>query len=229
MHLIIGKDKNANEITHNLEKLPVILMAGQTGSGKSNLTHYFICSLLEQFSPEELKLVLVDCKQVEFNYFYKDSPYLLSPIIYCYKENVPTFNELMREIDSRKNSKNKKPFIFIAIDEFSDLMYFCPDKMEKLVESVAKDGSEIGMGLVLYTSRPGRDVITEKIDQAVQTRIGLETASDNDSEVIIHQKGCTELKGSGDGLYLRYIDSKPIHFQVPLITKEAIRKAVKSI
>lgn len=225
MHLNIGKDENGNEITHDFGKLPVILMAGATGSGKSNLTQHFTCSLIQQFSVEELKLVLFDCKQVEF-YNYKNSAYLFNPVGVCTNADLPLFEKLENEIEKRKQNSTNKPYIFIAIDEYSDLMSYCPDKLERLIELIAEHGSMVGIGLVLSTSRPGKDVITEKIDKAVQTRIGLVTASDNDSETIIHQKGCAALLGKGDGLYLRYIDSEPVHFQTPLITEEEIEKIV---
>lgn len=229
MNLVIGKDKKGKEVLHDLTKLPVILMAGETGSGKSNLTHHFICSLIKQFSQADLKLVLIDCKRVEFDSYYKNSPYLFSTIKYCNKKDSAIFDELTKEICRRMDSKNTKPFIFIAIDEFSDLVCYNPEQLENLVEAVSVSGPKTGIGMVLHTSRSGRDVITKKIDKVVQSRIGLKTASDSDSKMIIHQKGCTKLKGGGDGLYLRCSESPPIHFQAPLITDEDIKKTVNKI
>jgi len=220
--LVIGQKDDGRLLYHDLEKLPIILMAGTSGSGKTNLANCFIVSLLKRFQPKELNLFLVDCK-VEF-IFYKKLPNLFYPVSSSGAEGIRSFKNIEQEIDKRKQANIKTLFILVAIDEFSDLACQYPAQLENLVSKIAKDGAKIGIGLVLYTSIPSRDVITEKIDKVVETRIGFETASDNDSKRIIHQAGCTDLLGNGDGLYLRYIDSKPIRFQAPLITEEELEE-----
>ncbi len=227
--LIVGKKDNGELLYHYIGSYPVICLAGQTGSGKSNMIHSFICSLLRRFNYKNLNLFLVDCKQVEFNYFYKNIPHLFATVEHCAENDINIFDKLLAEIEKRKQQKIKKPYIFVAIDEFSDLAIQFPMQLEKIVEKIADLGSKIGVGLVMNTSRPSRDVITEKIDQAIKTRIGFETASDIDSQMIIKQKGCTELFGNGDGLYLIHTDSKPIHFQSPLITEEEIKETISKI
>lgn len=225
--LPIGFDSKGGCHYHNLSEDPILLMAGYTGSGKTNTLHNFICSLIIRFKLQELKLVLIDCKQVEFNSFYKDIPYLFSPIKYCNKEDILIFNELVKEIDSRRDSKRKKPFIFIVIDEFSDLAYMCRPELEKLVEKIAKYGSETGIGLAMNTSCPSNDVITPVIKSSAHSMLGLATASDVDSTTLIGRTGCEKLQGNGDGLYLPNHLQEPIHIQVPLIKGQQIKKAVK--
>jgi len=228
MNISIGSNDEGKEIVHNLTKLPVILMAGQSDSGKSILAHSIICSLIKQYKSSDLKLMLIDCKQVEF-IFYKNIPYLFVPVSNCCNSDIVVLDQINKEILRRKQVNIKKPFIFVVIDEFSDLAYQFPAQLESLVDKIAAAGSKTGVGLLLFTSRLDKEVITPKLDKLIETRIGFETASDIDSETIIHQKGCTELLGKGDGLYLRYSDSKPIHFQAPHVTEEEIEETVSII
>ena len=228
MNLLIGTSEKGKKIKHDIGKQPLVLMAGQTGSGKSNLAHSFICSLIKRLGPEELNLFLIDCKKVEF-IFYKELSHLFCPVTFCNKSGISKFEKMEKEINRRKQENIKKPFILVVIDEFSDLVCQYPVQLERLVEMIAADGSRVGVGLLLYTSRPAKDVITQKIDKLIETRIGFKTASDIDSQTIIHKRGCTELLGNGDGMYLKYLDSKPLHFQAPLITEEEIKEIIGKI
>jgi S-DNA-T family DNA segregation ATPase FtsK/SpoIIIE len=224
--LPIGFDSKGRPHYQNFSQSPILLMAGVTGSGKSNTLHNFICSSIIRFTPQELKLVLIDCKQVEFNN-YKDIPHLFSSVKYCSTEDIHIFDKLVGEIDSRRDSKTKKPFIFIVIDEFSDLSCQYPSELEKLVEKISKFGSTTGMGLAMHTSRPSIDVITTNIKSSAHSILGFATGSEIDSKTLIGKSGCEKLLGEGDGLFLPENSQEPIHIQVPLITDQQIKKIVQ--
>lgn len=223
----IGFDEKQKPIFQDLSKDPVIVMSGATGSGKSNITHNFICSLVLRFKSEYLNFILVDCKRVEFN-AYKALSNLFLPIAYCDNSVLEIFKNINNEVSKREKAKKKRPFVFIVIDEFSDLIYQCPLELEKLVEQIVNKGSKLGIGLCMNTCRPSTEVITKKIDQLVNSRIGFAMASEQDSMVIIHQSGCEKLLGQGDGLYLEDKKRIPIHFQAPLITDKEIENIINT-
>ncbi len=222
--LLIGEKADKTLVYHDLTKHPVILMTGATCSGKSNMIHSFICSLSQRFNSQDLALALIDCKLVEFDYLYKNIPNLFAPISHCGKSDFRIFKKLDKEIERRKSLSIKKPYIFIAIDEFSDLACQFPSELENLVEKISKYGSGVGIGLSMHTSRPGRDIITKKIDQIIQTRICFATASREDSILVTGREGAEKLSNPGECLYLITKKSEPIHLQTPLITDKEIKQ-----
>lgn len=224
--LIVGKKDDGKLLYHNFSAYPVVLISGQTGSGKSNLIHSFILGLLKKYNSNELKLFLVDCKQIEFG-DYKNNSYLFTPVKTCMQNDGQLFDKLFEEINKRKKNRTNKPYIFVAIDEFSDLAIQFLSQLEKLVEEISNFGTKIGIGLAMSTSRPSRDVVTDKIDKLVTTRIGFEFASDTDSQVILYQKGHFGLK-KGEGFYLKNFSANPIHFQsAPIVESEVEKIASK--
>ena len=236
----IGKDTTGQAIIGRLEKMPHLLLAGQTGSGKSVAINTLITSLLYRCSPAELKLIMVDPKQVELAP-YNDIPHLLTPVITepekCIsalkwavaemerrlrtfagvgKRNIQEFNEL--------DDSQSMPFIVVIIDELADLMMMAARDVEALVVRVAQKARAAGIHLVLATQRPSVDVITGLIKANVPGRIAFTTASQVDSRTIIDQGGAEKLLGMGDSLYMNASIPKPKRVQGALITdKETIK------
>ena len=234
MTFAIGKDTTGNPVIAQLEKMPHLLLAGQTGSGKSVAINTLITSLLYRLSPSELKLIMVDPKQVELAP-YNDIPHLLTPVITepekCIsalkwavaemerrlrtfagvgKRNIGEFNEL--------DDTQSMPFVVIVIDELADLMMMAARDVEALVVRVAQKARAAGIHLVLATQRPSVDVITGLIKANVPGRIAFTVASQVDSRTIIDQGGAEKLLGLGDILYMNASLPKPKRVQGALIT-----------
>ena len=225
----IGKDIAGNPVVADLAKMPHLLVAGQTGSGKSVMINDILTSLLYRNSPSDLKLILVDPKTVELTP-YNDIPHLLTPVITepekCIsalkwavaemerrykalsevsKRNIAEYNELKKE--------EGMPYIVIVIDELADLMMMAARDVEALIVRIAQKARAVGIHLVLATQRPSVDVITGLIKANVPARIAFTTASQVDSRTIIDQIGAEKLLGQGDMLLLTADMPKPKRVQ----------------
>jgi S-DNA-T family DNA segregation ATPase FtsK/SpoIIIE len=231
---VIGKDIVGNPVLGNLETMPHLLIAGQTGSGKSVMINTFLTSLLYKNSPADMKLILVDPKQVEMA-LYKDIPHLLSPVITEPEKCISALKWAIAEMERRlkafaevgkrnigeyNNVKKEEgmPYIVIVIDELYDLMAMAARDVEALVARLAAKARAAGIHLVLATQRPSVDVITGLIKANVPARIAFTTVSQVDSRTIIDQVGAEKLLGRGDLLFSIPEFPKPKRVQAALIT-----------
>jgi S-DNA-T family DNA segregation ATPase FtsK/SpoIIIE len=230
---VIGKDIAGLPIVGDLAKMPHLLVAGQTGSGKSVMINDILTSLLYRNSPSDLKLILVDPKQVELTP-YNDIPHLLTPVINepekCIsalkwavaemERRLKTMSEVgRRNIEEYNNLKKEEgmPYIVIVIDELADLMMVAARDVEALIVRLAQKARAAGIHLVLATQRPSVDVITGLIKANVPARIAFTTASQVDSRTIIDQIGAEKLLGRGDMLLLTSDMPKPKRVQAAFI------------
>jgi S-DNA-T family DNA segregation ATPase FtsK/SpoIIIE len=241
----IGRDIGGQPVIGDLAKMPHLLVAGQTGSGKSVMINDILTSLLYRNSPSDLKLILVDPKQVELAP-YNDMPHLLTPVINepekCIsalkwavaemerrlrtmaevgKRNIAEYNDLKQE--------EGMPYIVIVIDELADLMMMAARDVEALIVRLAQKARAAGIHLVLATQRPSVDVITGLIKANVPARIAFTVASQVDSRTIIDQVGAEKLLGRGDMLLLTSEMPKPIRVQAAFISDGETAKVTKFI
>lgn len=237
---VIGKDITGSPVVGDLERMPHLLIAGQTGSGKSVMINTLLTSLLYRNTPSDLKLILVDPKQVEMAP-YKDIPHLLSPIITepekCIsalkwataemERRLKTFAEVGKRNIGEYNSLKKEegmPYIVIVIDELADLMMMAARDVEALVVRLAQKARAAGIHLVLATQRPSVDVITGLIKANVPARIAFTVVSQVDSRTIIDQVGAEKLLGRGDLLFSIPEFTKPKRVQGALINESETSK-----
>jgi len=230
---VIGKDIAGKPIVADLAKMPHLLVAGQTGSGKSVMINTFLTSLLYRNSPADLKLILVDPKQVEMAP-YNDLPHLLTPVINEPEKCISALKWAVAEMERRlrtmaevgkrnigeyNNLKKEEgmPYIVIVIDELADLMMMAARDVEALIVRLAQKARAAGIHLVLATQRPSVDVITGLIKANVPARIAFTVASQVDSRTIIDQMGAEKLLGRGDMLLLTSDMPKPKRVQAALI------------
>ncbi len=233
LSFVIGKDIAGNAVVADLSKMPHLLVAGQTGSGKSVMINSLLTSLLYRNSPSDLKLILVDPKQVEMAP-YNGIAHLLSPVINDPEKCISALKWAVAEMERRlrtmaeegkrniaeyNNIKNQvgMPYIVIVIDELADLMMMAAREVEALVVRLAQKARAVGIHLVLATQRPSVDVITGLIKANVPARIAFTVASQIDSRTIIDQMGAEKLLGRGDMLLLTSEMNKPKRIQAPLI------------
>jgi S-DNA-T family DNA segregation ATPase FtsK/SpoIIIE len=230
---VIGKDIAGKSVVADLAKMPHLLVAGQTGSGKSVMINTFLTSLLYHNSPADLKLILVDPKQVEMAP-YNDMPHLLTPVINDPEKCISALKWAVAEMERRlrtmagvgkrniaeyNNLKAEEgmPYIVIVIDELADLMMMAARDVEALIVRLAQKARAAGIHLVLATQRPSVDVITGLIKANVPARIAFTVASQIDSRTIIDQMGAEKLLGRGDMLLLTSDMAKPKRIQAALI------------
>lgn len=230
---VIGKDIAGAPIVGDLAKMPHLLVAGQTGSGKSVMINDILTSLLYRNSPSDLKLILVDPKQVELTP-YNDIPHLLTPVINEPEKCMSALKWAVAEMDRRlktmaevnrrnieeyNNLKKEEgmPYIVIVIDELADLMMVAARDVEALIVRLAQKARAAGIHLILATQRPSVDVITGLIKANVPARIAFTTASQVDSRTIIDQIGSEKLLGRGDMLLLTSDMPKPKRVQAAFI------------
>ncbi len=229
----IGKDIAGDAVVADLAKMPHILVAGQTGSGKSVMINTILTSLLYRNSPADLKLILVDPKQVELKP-YDDVPHLLTPVITEPEKCISALKWAVAEMERRYRTlaearrrnieeynavkqEEGMPYIIIVIDELADLMMMAARDVEALVVRIAQKARAVGIHLVLATQRPSVDVITGLIKANIPARIAFTTASQVDSRTIIDQIGAEKLLGRGDMLLLTADMPKPKRIQAALI------------
>ncbi len=245
----IGKDIGGNCIVADLSKMPHLLIAGATGSGKSVCINTLIVSILYKYSPEDVKLLLVDPKVVELN-VYNEIPHLLVPVVTNPKKAAGALNWAVTEMTRRYNLfaennvrniegynelfnkgkiDSKIPWIVIVIDELADLMMICPGEVEEYIARLAQMARAAGMHLVIATQRPSVDVITGVIKANIPSRIAFSVSSQIDSRTIIDSAGAEKLLGKGDMLFYPVGESKPIRIQGAFISEEEVEKIVSFI
>lgn len=249
----LGKGISGEAHFANLGKMPHVLIAGATGSGKSVTIHAIITSLLYRNSPELLKFIMIDPKRVELTLFNK-IPHLLTPVITEAKKTILALKWAGKEMDRRydllerhackdidsyhKNiltpALEKKqtdvetmPFIVIVIDELADIMMTYPRELESAIVRLAQMSRAVGIHLVLSTQRPSVNVITGLIKANIPARVALQVVSQIDSRTIIDSPGAEKLLGSGDMLYLGGEMSKPVRIQSAFISETEVKKVVK--
>ena len=239
----LGKDVAGKPVVADISRMPHVLIAGATGSGKSVLIHSFITTLLFRTTPEEARLILVDPKRVELS-IYQGTPHLLTPVIVDIEKTLPTLKWAADEMDRRyrlfENTGAKDissyneisgfqalPYIVIIIDELADLMALAANEVEKAVVRLAQMSRATGIHLVLSTQRPSTDVLTGLIKANIPCRIALNTTSGVDSRVIIDQPGAEKLLGRGDMLYLPPEASKPRRVQGVFISPSEVKALVE--
>jgi len=247
----VGKDIAGNVIIGDIAKMPHMIIAGATGSGKSVCTNSIIMSILYHAAPEEVKLILIDPKIVEFR-VYDGIPHLLIPVVTDPKKAAGALNwavqEMLRRYDIfAKNSVrnledynricrdkpelelDRMPQIVICIDELADLMMTASKEVEEAICRLAQLARAAGMHLIIATQRPTTDIITGLIKANIPSRIALSVMSQIDSRIILDIGGAEKLLGHGDMLYLPSGQPKPIRVQGCYVSTEEIEKVVEFI
>jgi len=241
----IGKDIAGKPVMANLAKMPHLLVAGQTGTGKSVMINDILTSLLYRNSPSDLKLILVDPKTVELTP-YNDIPHLLTPVITEPEKCISALKWAVAEMERRYRtlaevkkrniieynslkSEEGMPYIVIVIDELADLMMMAARDVEALIVRIAQKARAVGIHLILATQRPSVDVITGLIKANVPARIAFTTASQIDSRTIIDQMGAEKLLGMGDMLFLTSDMPKPKRVQAAFISDDETVKVTAFI
>ena len=244
LEIALGKDVSGRAWTANIGKMPHLLVAGATGSGKSVCLNTIIVSLLYQNGPDDLRFIMVDPKRVELQ-VYNGVPHLITPVITDIAKTVNalkwTIGEMERRFDLlskagfrdigsyNAGSPEKLPYIVIVIDELADLMVAAAAEVESSIIRLAQMARAVGIHLVLATQRPSVDVITGLIKANITTRIAFAVASGTDSRTILDSLGAEKLLGRGDLLYTTADLSKPKRLQGCLVTDEEIRKVVDHV
>lgn len=238
----LGLDVSGNPLMADIAKMPHVLVAGTTGSGKSVLINAFISSLLFRASPQEVRLILIDPKRVEFT-VYNGIPHLLTPVIVEPEKILSALKWAMGEMDKRYkifaergvrniDSYNELsgfqalPYIVIVIDELADLMMFAPVEVEDAIARLAQMARATGIHLVIATQRPSVNVITGLIKANIPCRIAFSVSSMIDSRVIIDSGGAEKLLGRGDMLYIPPDQAKPSRIQGAYVSEKEIHKLV---
>jgi S-DNA-T family DNA segregation ATPase FtsK/SpoIIIE len=241
----LGFDVSGKPIVADIAKMPHVLIAGQTGSGKSVCINAFLASLLFRASPNDIKLILVDPKRVELT-GYNGIPHLLSPVIVEPEKVISALRWVMAEMDRRyklfaeAGARNVDtynemsgfqalPYIVIVIDELADIMLFSPVEVEDAITRIAQMSRATGIHMVLATQRPSVDVITGLIKANIPSRIAFAVASQIDSRVILDTQGAEKLLGKGDMLYLPPEQAKPLRIQGAFVNDKEINALVSFI
>lgn len=238
----MGLDVSGSPVVADIGKMPHVLIAGTTGSGKSVMINSFISSLLFRASPDELKLILIDPKRVELT-GYNGIPHLMTPVIVEVEKILASLKWAMDQMDQRykifadngvRNIEGYNelagfqtlPYIVIFIDELADLMAFAPVEVEDAIARLAQMARATGIHLVVSTQRPSVDVITGLIKANIPTRIAFNVSSMIDSRVIIDSPGAEKLLGRGDMLYIPPDQAKPTRIQGAFISEKEVKKLV---
>lgn len=241
----LGLDVSGKPVIADIAKMPHVLVAGQTGSGKSVAINTFLASILFRASPSEVKFIMVDPKRVELT-GYNDIPHLLSPVIVEADKVLSALRWLTREMDRRYESfaqagaRNIEaynemsgfqalPYIVLFIDELADIMLLSPVEVEDAITRLAQMSRAVGIHMVLATQRPSVNVITGLIKANIPTRIAFAVSSQIDSRVILDTQGAEKLLGKGDMLFLPPDQAKPARIQGAFVNDEEIRKLVSFI
>ena len=245
----LGKDITGTCIVGDLSEMPHMLIAGATGSGKSVCINSLIVSLLYKYSPDEIKLLMIDPKVVELS-VYNGIPHLLIPVVTEPKKAAGALNWAVNEMDKRyelftkykvKNIKSynqqvekgfiseKLPYIVLIVDELADLMMTCPNDVEDYICRLAQKARAAGIHLIIATQRPSVDVITGVIKANIPSRISFAVSSGIDSRTILDQTGAEKLLGRGDMLYSPMGANKPLRIQGAFISEEEVENVVDFI
>ena len=242
----LGKNIGGDTIVGDLAKMPHLLIAGSTGSGKSICLNTIICSILYKAKPDQVKLMLIDPKKVEMTN-YQNLPHLLTKVVTDVKEAAASLKGVVKEMErryslfadngvrdfTRYNEKNKEtpeevlPQIVVIIDELADLMLVAPDDVEEAICRIAQMARAAGIHMVVATQRPSVDVITGLIKANIPSRVAFAVSSYTDSRTIIDMAGADKLLGRGDMLYLPLGINRPLRIQGSYIDEKDIQKLVK--
>ena len=238
LSVVLGLDVAGHPQIADITKMPHMLIAGATGSGKSVCINTVLLSLLYQNTPKELKLILVDPKRVELS-LYNNIPHLLTPVIVDQDKTVSALKWAVAEMERRYNilqqagkrniseynsvkGKDSMPYIVIIIDELADLMAVSANDVEGLICRLAQMARAVGLHLIIATQRPSVDVITGLIKANIPTRIAFSVASQVDSRTILDQAGAEKLLGMGDMLFLSAELSKPRRIQGAYVSEKEV-------
>jgi S-DNA-T family DNA segregation ATPase FtsK/SpoIIIE len=246
LKLPLGKDIGGNPVVADMTRMPHLLVAGSTGSGKSVAINSFLSGLLLTHTPEALKLILVDPKMVEL-IVYNRIPHLLSPVVTELERVVPTLKWATREMERRykvfarhgcRNLESYKqlgqrradlepmPYILIVIDELADLIMMAPDEVETYICRLAQMARATGIHLIIATQRPSVDVITGLIKANFPSRIAFAVTSQVDSRVILDTPGAERLLGRGDMLYIPVDSAKLVRIQGTYVSDREVEQIV---
>lgn len=241
LHISIGEALDGSNINYDLLQMPHLLVAGQTGSGKSVFLHNVILSLLLQYSKEEVNLLLVDPKEVEFG-FYRNAPQVREVVTNSERtarkirdmcdemdNRYSVFSEKsVRDIDSyNENSEVKMPRVVVFIEELADLVISQGHDVIADITRLVVKARACGIHIVLATQRPEAEFMTGKLRSNFQCRVAFSTADARDSQMILGRKGAEKLKGNGDGILRTNNGQEQTRFQSALITESEIKNAVR--
>lgn len=240
----LGRDINGSVIAMDIDRMPHLLIAGSTGSGKSVCVNTIICNILFRARPDEVKLILVDPKVVELSN-YNGIPHLLTPVVTDMKKAASALHWAVKEMERRYslfaeehareiNSYNLKateklPYIVIIIDELSDLMMVARIDVEDAILRLAQKARAAGIHLILATQRPSVDVITGIIKANIPSRIAFAVSSQTDSRTILDTGGAEKLIGHGDMLYFPIGVNKPMRVQGAFVSDDEINRIVEFV
>jgi DNA segregation ATPase FtsK/SpoIIIE, S-DNA-T family len=242
----LGKDISGAAVWADLARMPHLLIAGTTGSGKSGCINTILTSVLLRATPDEARLILVDPKRIELNH-YESIPHLLTPVVSSPKEAAAVLLNVVTEMERRyerlsqvrarnlpeanralrKRGEAELPYLLVVIDELADLMMVSPQEVEDCVIRLAQKSRAVGIHLVLATQRPSVDVITGMIKANVPSRIAFAVSSQTDSRVILDQNGAETLLGQGDMLFKPLGTSRLQRVQGAFVTEEEIALIVE--
>ncbi len=240
----LGRDVAGHPIVADLAKMPHLLIAGATGSGKSVAINSFLISLLYRSAPQEVKFILIDPKRVELN-LYNGLPHLLTPVVIDHQKAVNALKWAVAEMDRRYkllsevhkrniaeyNSSTliRLPYLVVVVDELADLMSVAQNEVEAAIVRLAQMARAVGIHLVVATQRPSVDVITGLIKANITTRMAFAVASQVDSRTILDMAGAEKLLGSGDMLYITSDLPKPRRIQGTYVHEREIKKVTEFI
>ncbi|TME44710.1 MAG: DNA translocase FtsK [Chloroflexi bacterium] len=245
LSLAIGTDVSGNTVVGDLTRMPHMLIAGATGSGKSVCINALIAGLLFQASPEELKFILIDPKRVEFS-LYQDMPHLLVPVVTESDHATSALRWAVAEMENRyklfashtvrniadfngraaEMGLDELPYIVIVIDELADLMMVAAGEIEELICRIAQLARAVGIHLMVATQRPSADIITGLIKANIPSRIAFAVSSSIDSRVILDETGAEKLLGRGDMLYLPVEAGKATRLQGVFVSDREMKSII---
>ncbi len=242
----LGKDISGAPVWTDLARMPHLLIAGTTGSGKSGCINTILTSVLLRSTPDEVRLILIDPKRIELNH-YESIPHLLTPVVSSPKEAAAVLRNVVAEMERRyerlssvrarnlheanrslrQRGEAAMPYLLVVIDELADLMMISPQDVEDCVIRLAQKSRAVGIHLVLATQRPSVDVITGMIKANVPSRIAFAVSSQTDSRVILDQQGAESLLGQGDMLFKPLGTSRLQRLQGAYVSEEEIALVVE--